>query len=233
MRRVNFININDNGLFEHWKIPYMLDEIEILEKEEVVYNSKKSMSDDQLLDYEDSISLEQRKMFRKAEYDKNLEYYTKTYNKVIEICDKTASKVSEKFKNIIPNVMDCYLEDKERCFYEDIKTYRLEHQWSERAFNVISCVVDISSNINDFLRFRNFKEKTKFTQMEAEAVINYMKEKTDIKIKLVDSKLFKIPFSKDTLLAMKCINRYASENSITKDDVLELFCEYIGPSFYI
>ena len=225
MRRVKFIN--EPSLFENWKIQYMLDEIRILEDEERIYNSKKSMTDDQLLDYQDSISLEQRKIFLKAEYDKNLDYYTKTYNNVIEICDKTASVISEKFKNIIPNIMEHYLDRKERCFYEDIKTYRLEHQWSERAFNVICGLLDIRSEINDFLRFRNFKEKTKFTQYEAEAVIQYMIEKLDIKISLVDSKLVTTKFKKDTLLAMKCINKFASENGITKDDVLELFCEYI------
>jgi hypothetical protein len=206
----------------------MLDEIRILEDEEEIYNSKKTMTDDQLLDYEDSLSMEQRRAFRKAEYEKNLEYYIKTYNKVVEICDKAANLLSEQFKNTISNIMEHYLEDKERCSYEDIKTYRLEHQWYERAFNIICRLLDIYSNINDFVRFRNFKEKTKFNQIEAEAVLSYMKEKLDVKISLVDSKLFKTPFQKDTLLAMKCINRYASENSITKDDVLELFYEYMG-----
>jgi hypothetical protein len=225
MRRVKFIN--EPSLFENWKIQYMLDEIRILKDEERIYNSKKSMTDDQRLDYEDTLSLEQKRAFRKAEYDKNLDYYTKTYNKVIEICDKTASFLSEKFKNIIPNIMEHYLDRKERCFYEDIKTYHLEHQWSERAFNVICGLLDIYYEINDFLRFRNFKEKTKFTQYEAEAVIQYMIEKLDIKISLVDSKLVTTKFKKDTLLAMKCINKFASENGITKDDVLELFCEYI------
>ena len=226
MRRVKFMNESD--LFKNWKIPYMEDEILKLEIEEDNYNSKKRMTDDQLLDYEDTLSMEQKKIFLKAEYDKNLDYYTKTYNKVIEICDKTASFVSETFKNTIPNIMERYLEDKERCFYEDIKTYRLEHQWSGRAFNVICCLVDIYYEINDFLRFRKFKENTKFTQMEAEAVISYMNEKIDVKIKLVDSKLVTTKFKKDTLLAMKCINKFASENGITKDDVLELFCEYLS-----
>lgn len=226
MRRVKFIN--EPSLFENWKIPYMKDEILILELEEDKYNSKKSMTDDQLLDYEDSISLEQRRMFTKAEYNKNLEYYTKTYNKVIDICDKTASFLSEKFKNTIPNIMEHYLDRKERCFYEDIKTYRLEHQWSGSAFNVICCVLEIYYEINDFVRFKTFKEKTEFTKYETEVIMGYMIEKLDINLKLLESRLFEFKFSKDTLLAMKCINKFASENGITKDDVLELFCEYLS-----
>ena len=122
--------------------------------------------------------------------------------------------------------MERYLEEKERCFYEDIKTYRLEHQWYERAFDVICCLVDIYKEINDHLRFRNFKEKTEFTKYETEVIMGYMIEKLDINLKLLESRLFEFKFSKDTLLAMKCINKFASENSITKDDVLELFCEY-------
>jgi hypothetical protein len=220
-----FINVSDGGLFERWKIPYMKDEILELELNEEKYNSNKRMTDDQLLDYEDSLTLEQMTAFRKAEYDKNLDYYIKTYNKVIEICDKTASFLSEKFKNTTPNIMERYL-DRKKGVSMNIKTYRLEHQWSETAFEVICCLVDIYYEINDFLRIRNFKEKTKFTKYETEVIMGYMIEKLDINLKLLESRLFEFKFSKDTLLAMKCINKFASENSITKDDVLELFCEY-------
>lgn len=226
MRPVQFVKTN---IFDKWSMPYMLDELDKLDIDEYHYNSKK-MTQSDFENYEDSLSLENRRTLRKAEYQKNIEYYNKTYNKIVEICDKTTTLMYQDFKHIYPNIIEAYLYEKER-LYQDVTKYSQEHEWVENAYNIICYLLDTYSKINDFIRFKKFKEKTNFIQMEAECVVNYMKEKLDINIKNFDSKFKEIQFEKDTLLAMKCINKFSSKNKIKKDDTLELFCEYIGKSF--
>jgi hypothetical protein len=82
------------------------------------------------------------------------------------------------------------------------------------------------SSIHDTNRFLIFKDKTKFLFPQIEAVLVYMIEKCNIKIGIdyIDG----VPFRKDTLLAMQTINKFSSENNISNNDTLELFCEYIG-----
>jgi hypothetical protein len=217
-----------------WKIPYMMDEVNNLYDEEDDYNSKYrgSLTGSKLENYEDSLSFEQLKAFKRSIYQNNLEYIKKTYTKIIEICDKTTSLMNNDFGDKNSYIMKDYLEAKERYFYEDVTKYTVEGHWADRVYNLVCHVLTVFNNINDFRRFSNFKEKTKFTQMEAESIICYMKEKLDCKIKNFNNKFIEIPFKKDTLLAMKCINKFSSKNSITKDDTLDLFCEYIGESFF-
>ena len=77
-------------------------------------------------------------------------------------------------------------------------------------------------------------------QANKEKILAYRKErykqlhayKYDIKITNYDNKFNEIPFKKDTLLAMRALNRFSSENSISTNDTLELFSEYIGSPFF-
>ena len=230
--------------FKEWAMPYMIDEINALIKEETEYSqteymtaynnalaSPVYMTDSQYNRYEREQERNKHTL-RIAEYQKYVEYYKKTYDTIVEICDKTASQMQNEFGKRLPNILENYTRKKEESNSEDITTYTSGYHWTLRTRRFVYELLNTFSNIHDFIRFYKFKTKTKFSQIEAESVICYMKEKLDINIKNFDNKFAEIPFKKDTLVAMKSINEFSSENSIAKDDTLDLFCEYIGESFF-
>lgn len=230
--------------FKDWTMPYMIDEINDLLKEEENYfledyriaykNALVSpvyMTDSEFERYEREQE-RNKHTIKFAQYQKHIEYYKQTYAKIVEICDKAASRMQEDFGKRSPTILENYIREKEESKCKDTTQYTSGYDWILRANGFVYELLNKFSNIHDIIRFHKFKKETNFTQSEAESVVFYMKEKLDVTIKNFDSNLVEIPFKKDTLLAMKSIHTFSSENSISKDDTLELFCEYIGKPFF-
>jgi len=172
---------------------------------------------------------------RLADYNKHLEYYIRTYSKIVEICDKAAILLKSDFGHKVPNVLERYSKEKEKIKLEDYyntTNFIRGNQWISLASRFVYELLRVYSSIHDRVRFVNFIKKSKLSISEAESMIIYMKDKYDIKITNYDNTFNEIPFKKDTLLAMRALNKFSSENSINTNDTLELFFEYIGSPFF-
>ena len=233
--------------FKHWKMPYMLDEIILLRQEEFQYEVESAGEEyrslcqrtqhmtDEAYERFQNREEENKIAIRLVDYNKHLEYYKRTYSKIVEICDKASILLNSDFGDKVPNVLERYSKEKEKIkvenYYNTTKFIR-GNQWISLASTLVYELLRVYSSIHDRVRFVKFIKKTKLSISEAESMIIYMKDKYDIKITNYDNKFNEIPFKKDTLLAMRALNRFSSENSISTNDTLELFSEYIDPPFF-
>ena len=233
--------------FKHWKMPYMLDEINSLRQEEFQYEVEAAGEEyrsvcqrtqhmtDEAYERFQNRQEDDKMAIRLADYKKHLEFYKRTYYKIVDICDKAAILLNSEFGHKVPNILERYSKEKEKIkiedYYNTTKFIR-GNQWISLAYTFVYELLLVYSSIHDRVRFTKFIKKSKFSISEAESMIIYMKDKYDIKIRNYDNKFNEIPFKKDTLLAMRALNRFSSENSISTNDTLELFSEYIGSPFF-
>lgn len=230
--------------FKHWKMPYMLDEINLLRQEEFQYEVEAAREEYRSLcqrtEYMTDAAYERfqnrqeedKIAIRLADYKKHLEYYKRTYSKIMEICDKAAILLNSEFGHKVPNILERYSKKKEETKLEDTTKFIRGNQWIGLADTFVYELLSVYSSIYDRVRFTKFIKNTKLSISEAESMMIYMEDKCDIKITNYDNKFNEIPFKKDTLLAMRALNRFSSENSISTNDTLELFTEYIGSPFF-
>jgi hypothetical protein len=233
--------------FKHWKMPYMLDEINSLRQQEFSYHIESAgeeyrslcqrtehMSDAAYERFQNRQE-ENKIAIRLDDYKKHLEYYKKTYTKIVEICDKAAILLNSDFGDKVPNILERYSNKKEEIklnnYYDTTKFIR-GSQWIALVSTFIYELLLVYSAIHDSVRFSKFIKMTNFSISEAESIMVYMKDKYDIKITNYDNNFNEIPFKKDTLLAMRALNKFSSKNSISTNDTLELFSEYVGAPFF-
>ena len=226
-------------IFKHWKMPYMINEINALLGEERNYYSSQynTLCQPQYMtdaEYERSERYEKnnKDFLMSARYQKNIEYYKSTYTKILEICDKAAELFHSEHGKRIPSIMENYLSAKQKSESMDSSKFIRGIHWSIKTSSFVNSLLRDYSKLEDWGRFGMFKLKTKIPPLDAESVIRYMMEKCDTKIRNFDSNFNEISFKKDTLLAMQTIQKFSSENNISNNDTLELFCEYIGKPFF-
>jgi hypothetical protein len=230
---------------------YMTNEIQKLVMEEFEFNSNlyrqcepRYMTNAEI-EWNERYEEENKLILRKVRYEKNIEYYKQMYIKIVDICEKIADNIYARLLNIIDRysehfgrdavtsaskIIEEYIDEQIKSNYEDTSTYISGSEWKYRVIRFVNPLLDIHSSIFYSARFIIFKRKTEFSYSQVEAVLVYLKEKCNIEIELcyIDG----VPYKKDTLLAMQTINKFSSENNISNNDTLELFCEYIGPPLF-
>ena len=77
-----------------------------------------------------------------------------------------------------------------------------------------------------------FAKKSGFTPEETDAVLYYLFRLPDISLQLRRAHLYimEIPFTKHTLLCLKAINRFATDNKIRFEDAVVVLTEYASVS---
>jgi hypothetical protein len=116
----------------------MLDEIILLRQEEFQYEVESAgeeyrslcqrtqhMSDAAYERFENREE-ENKIAIRLADYKKHLEYYKRTYSKIVEICDKAAILLNSEFGHKVPNILERYSKKKEDTFI--MPTIKVNHE---------------------------------------------------------------------------------------------------------
>jgi len=168
-----------------------------------------------IMEWENSDAVKNR------EFNLNKDKIVKYHQEVLEICDATFRQLSTEY-NADQAFVEKYENKRAQAGLDHIQN---EHMFKTRLRYVIVVLFDFFRAKYDLGRMLSLGVKTKFSYEETEAVVVYLIEKGVVEFPS------KPPFQKNTLLAMKAINRFAQENGISIDNVLELFCEYIGGPF--
>jgi len=173
--------------------------------------------------------------------------YQQIYDEIIKVADKAVVLFQNDFPNN-PEITTSYEKNKaysrkyvpstrdiDECDSEG-EYNEARDSWKLKVRSFVASLIGEYSNVTRSQRMNTkrlslqnacsiFAEKVGLTNAEVESVVIHLRDKSYIENEMI---LYS-GFNKDTLLAMKAINKFAVENNISNQDTIELFCEYLNP----
>jgi len=165
-----------------------------------------------------------------SDYNLNNEKFLYYYNEIIRICDLAFNEIKEKYKETILNHEELIRD------YENVKVKFSEaypRNDNHRGDTFKNKLSDITTHLlchyritYEYDREESLQKNANLSDEEVESICVYLQERNHIKIDLdlLESR-------KNTLLAMKTIDKFARENAISSQHTIELFSEYLGKQF--